>query len=159
MLQHLDSDAGIVQGSGSRRLDQHVGVADELTSIRCIVFACDIEDHAAFSDVEVLEQPSAIRVGFAVGKGTPSSQRITCWCFNFSDLGAEVDEQFAAVRTRDLLGDLDHAKPVEGPCHVRHSPPQAGGTPTIPATPASSSSARVMRAVPWPSAPCTDEFR
>ena len=70
-----------------------------------------------------------IGVGFAAGKRAPLPQRISFWCFDFRDVGAEVDEQLAAVRTRDLVGDLDHPKPMERGCHAG-SPMAFGSTRT-----------------------------
>ena len=90
---------GAGQGSGSRRVDQHIGVGDEPASGRRIAVAGEVQDCAAFAGVEVLEQPGPIGVGFAAGKRAPLPQRIAFWCFDFRDIGAEVDEQFAAVRT------------------------------------------------------------
>lgn len=99
MLQHLYSEAGFVQGSGSRCVDQHIGIADELTSGCRVAFTREVQDRAALSGIEVLEQPAAVGVGFVARERAPLAQRITFWCFNFGDLGAEVGEQFAAVRT------------------------------------------------------------
>ena len=64
-----------------------------------VAFTRDVQDRAALSGIEVLEQPAAVGVGFVAGERAPLAQRITFWCFNFGDLGAEVGEQFAAVRT------------------------------------------------------------
>ena len=87
------------QGSGSRRVNQHIGVGDEPTSGRRIAVAGEVQDCAAFACIEVLEQPGSIGVGFATGKRTPLPQWIAFWCFDFRDIGAEVNEQFAAVGT------------------------------------------------------------
>ncbi len=53
------------------------------------------------------------------GSGSPPGKAPTAaadplWCFDFRDVRAEVGEQLAAVRTRDLVGDFDDPQPVEG---------------------------------------------
>ena len=51
----------------------------------------------ALAGVEVLEQSAAIGIGLAAGKRAPPAQRIPFRSFDFGDVSAKVDEQFAAV--------------------------------------------------------------
>jgi hypothetical protein len=91
-------------------VDQYVGVGEQVAGV--------VEGRAAFSGVEVFEQPGPIGIGTAAGKGTPPSQRITFWPFDFRNISAEVGEQLAAVGTRDLVGDLDDPDSFQSACHA-----------------------------------------
>src|ERR1700730_3386955 len=99
VLQRVDSESGFLQGSGSQRVDQDVGVADELTCNTRIGFTGNVQNRAVLAGVEVLEHYAAVGIWLVAGKRAPSAQRIPFRSFNFDDVGAEVDEQFAAVGT------------------------------------------------------------
>ena len=97
-------------------LDEDVRRRDEFSSQRAIVLIRQIQTGSALSGVDVLEQPGPLGVGDAVGKRSPSSQRVAAGRFDLEDVRTEVDEQLGAVGARDVATAISTTRsPASGP--------------------------------------------
>lgn len=77
VLQDVGSEPGFFQGSGRQRIDENVGIPDQLTGRRHVALTREVEHRALFAGVEVLEQTRPIGIRNATGKRAPAPQRVS----------------------------------------------------------------------------------
>ncbi len=100
-------DAG--WGSG----DDEVGHGDEGANEVSRGGLFEVDDDGLFVGVEVLEGGAAFGPGLVVEEWGEVSGGVAAWSFDFDDAGAEVGEEFGAVRACEVAGEVEDGDALE----------------------------------------------